>query len=95
MSVSAHISELTSPETLTYVQAYWTAREKKTKPQPHVQFWNEKSVPMILHHKSLPPDEANSPYQPTMTGRIFLGLHIISGPGSLATSDAEKNKIMS
>ena len=80
---------------MTYVQAYWMAREKKTKPQPPVQFWNEKSASMILRQQSRPPDEANSPYQPTMTGRFSLGLHIISSLGSLATSDAEKNKIVS
>ena len=80
---------------MTYVQAYWMAREKKTKPQPPVQFWNEKSASMILRQQSRPPDEANSPYQPTMTERFSLGLHIISGPGSFATSDAEKNKIVS
>ena len=94
-SASAHISASASPETLTYVQAYYMAREKKTKAQPPIQRWTEKIAPVVLPRKTPFPDEANSPYRQMLTGRIAFAAIIISGPGNLAISDTEKNKIVS
>ena len=94
-SALAHISESASPETLTYVQAYWMAREKKTKPPPPLQRWTEKTAPIVLPEESLFPEEANSPYRKILTGKIAVAAIIVSGPGDLAISDAEKNKIVS
>jgi hypothetical protein len=75
VSASAHIAASASPETLTFVQAYWMAREKKTKPPPPVQQWTEKTAPISLPRESHFPDEANSPYRSTMTGKIvFIGV---------------------
>jgi hypothetical protein len=95
-SASAHIASTASPETLTFVQAYWMAREKKLKPPPPVQQWTEKTAPAVLPRESPFPDEANSPYRSTMTGKIAVApIIIVSGPGSLAISNDEKNKIIS
>ena len=93
-SSSAHISESASPETLMFVQAYWMAREKKRKPQPPAQPWTEEPAP-APPQRSPPVGEANSPYRQTMTGKIAVGLHMISGPGSLAISDAERTSVVS
>ena len=62
-SASAHIAQSASPETLTYVQAYWMAREKKMKPAPPVQRWTERTAPVALPRESPFPDEAKSPYR--------------------------------
>ena len=94
-SASAHIAESASPETLLFVQAYWMAREKKTKPQPPVQLWTKETAPGPLPQKSPLIGEANSPYPQTMTGKVAVGLHMISGPGSLAISDAERISVVS
>ena len=94
-SASAHISSLASPETLMFVQAYYMAREKKTKSPPPSQRWTEKTAPVALHQETPFPDEANTPYQPTLTGKIAVAAIIVSGPGNLAISDAEKKKIIS
>ena len=94
-SASAHISASASPETLTYVQAYYMALEKKTRPQPQIQRWTDKTAPVALARKFTYPDEENSPYGRTLTGKIVAAAIIVSGPGNLAISDAEKNKILS
>ena len=96
-SASAHIAASASPETLTYVQAYWMAREKKTRSQPPIQRWSERTAPIFLpQSQEYPfPKEANSPYRKTLTGKIAVAAIIASGPGDLAISDAEKNKIVS
>ena len=94
-SASAHIAASASPETLTYVQAYWMAREKKMQPAPPPQRWTEKTAPVALPRESPFPDEANSPYCKTLTGKIAFGAIIVSGPGDLAISDSEKNKVLS
>jgi hypothetical protein len=94
-SASAHIAASASPETLTFVQAYWMAREKKTKPGPPPQRWTEKTAPAALPRESPFPDEANSPYRKTLTGKIAFAAIMISGPGHLALSDSEKTKIVS
>ena len=94
-SASAHISALASPDTLTYVQAYWMAREKKTRPQPQIQSWTEKTAPVVLPRESPFFYEANSPYRQTLTGKIAFNAIVVSGPGHLAISNAEKNKILS
>ena len=95
VSASAHISSSTSPDTLTYAQAYYMAREKKTRPQPQIQRWTEKTAPAALARESPYHDEENSPYGKTMTGKIVTAIIIVSGPGNLAISNAEKNKILS
>ena len=95
VSASAHIAASASPETLTYVQAYWMAREKKLKPAPPPQRWTEKTAPVALPRESPFPDEANSPYRKTLTGKIAFTAIIVSGPGHLAISSSEKNKIIS
>ena len=95
-SASAHIAASASPETLTYVQAYWMAREKKLKPAPPPQRWTDKTAPVALPRESPSPhSEANSPYRNTMTGKIAFAAIIVSGPGDLAISDNEKNKVLS
>jgi hypothetical protein len=94
-SASAHIAASASSETLTYVQAYWMAREKKTKPGPPPQLWTEKTAPVALPRETPFPDEANSPYRTTLTGKIAFAAIIVSGPGNLAISESEKNKILS
>ena len=94
-SASAHISESASPETLSYVRTYWMAREKRMKPPPPVQRWTEKTAPIALPQEYPFPEEANSPYCKTLTGKIAVAAIIVSGPGDLAVSDAEKNKIVS
>ena len=47
-SASAHISESASPKTLTYVQAYWMAREKEMKPQSQPKLWTDMTAPIVL-----------------------------------------------
>lgn len=71
------------------------AREKKTKPQPPVQLWTKETAPASLPQKPPLIGEANSLYRQTMTGKIAVGLHMISGSGSLAISDAERTSIVS
>ena len=92
-SATAHISESASPEVMTYVQAYWRARAKRTQPQPTVQRWNEKTAPMVL------PREFNIndryPIDKTMTGKIAVALAIVSGPGHLEITQSEKDLIVS
>ena len=95
-SASAHVAQSASQETLTYVQAYWMAREKKLQPEPPIQDWDDKTAPLVL------PDEypgfiegENSPYRSTLTGKIAAGIIIVSGPGELAISNAEKNTVVS
>ena len=94
-SASAHIASSASPETLSFVQAYYKAREKKAKPQPPIQHWAEKTAPIALPRESPFPDGANSPYQQTMTGKIAFAAIVVSGPGNLAISNAEYNNIVS
>lgn len=94
-SASAHIASSASPETLMFVQAYYRAREKKSKPQPPIQRWTEKTAPVVLLRESPFPDEANSPYKQTMTGKIAFAAIVVSGPDSLAISDDENANIMS
>ena len=92
-SSSAHIAQSASSEALSFVQAYWTAREDKTKPQPEIVRWSEKTAPIVLPRESAYPE--NSPYRSTLTGKIAVLAIIISGPGSLAISESEKNKVIS
>ena len=94
-SASAHIAASALPETLTYVQAYWMAREKKTKPAPPPQHWTDKTAPVALPWESPFPDETNTPYSETLTGKIAVAAIIVSGPGNLAISDSEKSKVLS
>ena len=94
-SASAHISASASQETMTYVQAYWMAREKKLKPAPPVQLWTERTAPIAYPRETPHPNEANSPYRNTLTGKIAFAALMVSGPGRLALSRAEKRKIMS
>ena len=94
-SASAHIAASASPETLAFVQAYWMAREKKLKPPPPVQRWTEKTAPAVIPRKSPFPDKANSPYSKTLTGKIAFAAIMVSGPGDLALSVSERNKITS
>ena len=94
-SATAHISASASPDTMTYVQAYWMAREQKIKPQPPVQHWTERTAPVALPREIPFPDETNSPYRKTLTGKIAFAAIIVSGPGSLAIRDDERNKIIS
>jgi hypothetical protein len=80
-SATAHISEAAaSPDIMTYMQAYWRVRAKKTQPQPPVQRWNEKTAPMFLPA----PREARYPSPKTMTGKIAVALAIVSGPGNIS-----------
>ena len=93
---SAHISSSASQWTLSYANAYWMARTERLKPQPKVQKWTEKTAPMALHQED--PDavfQEGSPYRQTMTGKISVLLLIVSGPGNLAFSDNEKQKVIS
>ena len=94
-SASAHISSSASLETLTYVQAYWMAREQRIIPPPPAQRWTERTAPIVLPRETPFLNEANSPYRKTLTGKIAFAAIIVSGPGSLAVSDDEKNKILS
>ena len=88
----AHISEEASPETLTYVQAYLMAREKERRPPPPVQSWDEKTPPIVIPQEEPFINEADSPYRKTMTGKIAVGIIIVSGPGNVAINNTEKNK---
>ena len=60
-----------------------------------VQLWTEETAPGPLPQKSPLIGEANSPYPQTMTGKVAVGLLMISGPGSLAISDAERTSVVS
>ena len=77
------------------VQAYYKAREKKAKPQPPIQRWTEKTAPAVYPRKDPLPDEANSPYRNTLTGKIAFLAIVISGPGKLKISDAENSNVIS
>ena len=92
-SSSAHIAHSAPPEVLSFVQAYWTAREDKTEPQPEILRWSEKTAPIVLPRES--PDPENSPYRTTLTGKIAFVAIIVSGPGSTAISESEKNTVIS
>ena len=93
---SAHISSSASQKTLTYTNAYWMAREDKLKPQPKVQKWTEETAPMVIDREdSDAVYQGDSPYSPTMTGKIVAAVIAVSGPGSLAFSDDEIQKIIS
>ena len=94
-SASAHISSAASPDTLMYVQAYWTAREESTKPQQEILSWSDKTAPIVLPRDPPVPDEEDSPYRSTLTGHIAFAAIIVSGPGNLAISNSEKNKVIS
>ena len=94
-SASAHISSSASLETLTYVQAYWMAREQLINPPLPSQRWTEKTAPVALPRESPFLDEINSPYRKTLTGKIAFAAIIVSGPGSLTIGDGEKKKILS
>lgn len=78
---------------MTYVQAYWRARAKRTQPQPPVQRWDEKTAPMVLPREGILEDRY--PRRNTMTGKIEVALVIVSGPGHLAISQSEKDLIVS
>ena len=77
---------------MTYVQAYWRARAKRTQPQPPVQRWDEKTAPMVLPREGILEDRY--PRRNTMTGKIAVALVIVSGPGHLAISQSEKDLIV-
>ena len=94
-SSSAHIAQSASPEVLSFVQAYWTAREKNMKPQPEVMHWHEKTAPAALPRESPLPNPANSPYRSTLTGKIAFAAVIVSGPGRLTISESERSTITS
>lgn len=96
VSASAHISSTASPETLVFAQAYYKAREEMAKPKPSPQHWTDKTPPMALPQESPALIEAvDSPYRQTMTGHIAFAAVIVSGPGSLAISDSERDTIIS
>ena len=67
------------------------------KPAPPVQRWAEKIASAVLPRESPLPDEANSPYRQTLTGKIAFAAIIVSGPSSygLSISSSEQNKILS
>ncbi len=93
---SVYIPSSVSAETLSHASAYWMAREDELKPQPTVQKWTERTAPMVFEREAS--DEGfrgASPYRPTMTGKIAVGIMIVSGPGSLAISSNDKVKIKS
>ncbi|XP_064401786.1 uncharacterized protein LOC135347693 [Halichondria panicea] len=93
---SAHISSSASASTLTHVNAYWMAREDELKPQPTIQKWTEKTAPMALKREDSNEDfRGDSPYRLTMTGKIAVGIVVASGPGSLAMSQTEYQKVVS
>lgn len=93
-SSSAHISSSASPETLMFVRAFYKAQEDMKKPQSAPECWTDKTPPMALARESPFASGADSPYRQTMTGYIAFGCIIVSGPGSLAISDDEKDKIV-
>ena len=93
-SATAHISESASPEIMTYVQAYWRARAKRTQPPPPVQRWDEKGAPMVLPREYFNIDE-RYPRANTMTGKIAVALVVISGPGALEITQSEKDHVVS
>ena len=66
-----------------------------TKPQSLPQRWTEKTAPMALARESPFPSEADSPYRSTLTGYIAFGGILVSGPGNLALSDAERDTLVS
>ncbi len=89
IQASVHIPSSASAETLTHVNAY-------RKPQPTAQMWTEKTAPMAFEREDSDENfHGDSPYSLTMTGKIAVVILIASGPGSLAISDKEKNKILS
>ena len=94
-SSSAHISSSASPETLMFAHAFYKAREDMKKPQPAPERWTDRTPPVALVRESPLPSGADSPYRQTMTGTIAFGCIIVSGPGSLAISDDERDKIVS
>ena len=80
-SASPHIASSASLETLTFVQAYYNAREEMAKsPQPPPQSWTDKTPPMVLPQESTFPSEADSPYRQTLIGYIAVGIIIVSSP---------------
>ena len=90
---SAHISSSASAETFRYAHAYWMAREDELKPQPMIQKW---TAPMVLKREDSDDIfQADSPYRQTMSGKIAVMVYTASGPGSLAISNTEANKVYS
>ncbi len=93
---SAHIPSSASVQSLSHANAYWMAREDELKPQPTVQKWTERTAPMAFKREDSDKRfQGESPYSPTMTGKIAFAILAASGPGSLAISDSELQKIES
>ncbi|XP_064387433.1 uncharacterized protein LOC135335792 [Halichondria panicea] len=93
---SAHISSSASAETLSHANAYWMARENEMKPQPTVQHWTEKTAPMAFKREDSDEGvQGDAPYRQTMTGKIAAVSLVASGPGCLAISGSEYQKIIS
>ncbi len=93
---SAHIPSSASAQSLSHANAYWMAREDELKPQPMIQKWTERTAPMAFKREDS--DErfqGESPYSQTMTGKIAVVITVVSGPGTLAISDSEKQTIKS
>ena len=84
----------TAPEITRHnAKAFEMYREDKLGPQPEVQKWTEKTAPKSFQRES--PLPTDSPYTLTLQGKIALALVVVSGPGSLAVSNTEYNKVYS
>ncbi len=93
---SVHIPSSASVQSLSHANAYWMARENELKPQPMIQKWTERTAPMAFKREySDESFQGDSPYRQTMTGKIAYAILVASGPGSLAISDSELQKIKS
>ena len=93
---SVHIPSSASVQSLSHANAYWMARENELKPQPMIQKWTERTAPMAFKREySDESFQGDSPYRQTMTGKIAYAILAASGPGNLAISDSEFQKIKS
>ncbi len=90
---SPRIPSTASKKVQNKAEIFKLHREDKLKPPPKVQKWTEKTAP--LAYPQLKPLEANSPYTLTMRGKIAVALVVPSGPGYLAFTQAEYNKVVS
>ncbi len=90
---SAQIPTTVSAATRSNAKAYKMYREDKLGPQPKVQQWTEKTAPKSFPQES--PHPADSPYTSTMRGKIAVVVVVASGPGSLAVSNYEFDKVKS
>ncbi len=93
---STHIPSSASAQTLSHANAYWMSRENELKPPPTVQGWTERTAPMAFKREDSDEGfQGNSPYRATLTGKIAVLMILVSGPGSIELSDAERTKVIS